>query len=164
MGNYPRTFQHLGISVPDGEKAVDFYGKIMGWCLIFKPTAGTEEAETPIGKMRTDAVGTGWGSFSRTHMSTGNKMGIEIFAFGKHDQPADFAYWKTSPFHFCVQDPEVEGLAGRIAAHGGRQRMPIRAYDPEEKPYGMATVEDPSRPLVESHAHSYPATYSQGAY
>ena len=35
---YPRNFSHIGISVPDLEKAVDFYTKVMGWYLIMAPT------------------------------------------------------------------------------------------------------------------------------
>jgi catechol 2,3-dioxygenase-like lactoylglutathione lyase family enzyme len=30
MSNYPRTFSHIGISVPDVEKAVEFYSAVMG--------------------------------------------------------------------------------------------------------------------------------------
>jgi catechol 2,3-dioxygenase-like lactoylglutathione lyase family enzyme len=30
MNNYPRTFSHIGISVPDVEKAVKFYSEVMG--------------------------------------------------------------------------------------------------------------------------------------
>ena len=50
MSNYPRTFSHIGISVPDVEKAVEFYSKVMGWYQIMKPTVITEESDTPIGK------------------------------------------------------------------------------------------------------------------
>jgi catechol 2,3-dioxygenase-like lactoylglutathione lyase family enzyme len=46
MSNYPKTFSHIGISVPDVEKAVDFYSKVMDWYLIMKPTVITEESET----------------------------------------------------------------------------------------------------------------------
>ncbi|MFA9614707.1 MAG: VOC family protein, partial [Deltaproteobacteria bacterium] len=54
MSNYPRTFSHIGISVPDVEKAVEFYSKVMGWYLIMKPTVITEESDTPIGQMCID--------------------------------------------------------------------------------------------------------------
>jgi predicted enzyme related to lactoylglutathione lyase len=30
MNTYPRTFSHIGISVPEVEKAVEFYSKVMG--------------------------------------------------------------------------------------------------------------------------------------
>jgi len=50
MSTYPRTFSHIGISVPDVEKAVEFYSKVMGWYQIMEPTVITEESETPIGR------------------------------------------------------------------------------------------------------------------
>ncbi len=68
----------------------------------------------------------------------------------------------TSTFHFFVQDPDIEGLVTKIAGHGGKQRMPIREYYPEEKPYRMCYVEDPFGLIFEVYSHSYELTYSQG--
>ena len=31
MNAYPKTFSHIGISVPDLDKAVEFYENVMGW-------------------------------------------------------------------------------------------------------------------------------------
>lgn len=31
---YPRVFSHIGIIVPDLEKAVDFYKEVMEWYII----------------------------------------------------------------------------------------------------------------------------------
>jgi len=164
MSNYPRTFSHIGISVPDVEKAVEFYSNVMGWYQIMKPTVITEESDTPIGQMCIDVFGTGWGSFKIAHMSTGDKIGVEMFEFKNNESPKDFEYWKTSTFHFCVQDPDIEGLVEKIVAHGGKQRMPIREYYPGEKPYRMVYVEDPFGLIFEVYSHSYELTYSQGAY
>jgi lactoylglutathione lyase family protein len=164
MSTYPRTFSHIGISVPDVEKAVEFYSSVMGWYQIMKPTVITEEAETPIGQMCIDVFGKGWGSFKIAHMSTGDKIGVEMFEFTNNERPKDFEYWKTSTFHFCVQDPDIEGLVKKIVDHGGKQRMPIREYYPGEKPYKMCYVEDPFGLIFEVYSHSYELTYSQGAY
>ena len=46
MSTYPRTFSHIGISVPDVEKAAKFYSDVMGWYHIMEPTIITEEAHT----------------------------------------------------------------------------------------------------------------------
>ena len=35
---YPRAFSHIGISVPDLERAVEFYNGVMSWYLIMPPT------------------------------------------------------------------------------------------------------------------------------
>jgi catechol 2,3-dioxygenase-like lactoylglutathione lyase family enzyme len=76
-----------------------------------------------------------------------------------------FEYWKTGVFHFCVQDPNVEELAERIVAEGGKKRMDKpRYYFPGEKPYRMIYMEDPFGNIIEIYSHSYELTYSDGAY
>ena len=40
---YPRTFSHIGISVPSVEKAVKFYTEVLGWYLIMEPTEVIED-------------------------------------------------------------------------------------------------------------------------
>lgn len=78
--------------------------------------------------------------------------------------PRTTEYWKSGVFHFCIQDPDVEGLAARIVAAGGKQRMPVREYFPGEKPYRMVYMEDPLGNILEIYSHSYELTYSAGAY
>ncbi len=164
MSPYPKTFSHIGISVPDVKAAVAFYSEVMGWYTIMGPTDVTEESDTAIGQMCIDVFGTGWGSFKIAHMSTGDKIGIEIFEFQNNEKPEGFQYWKTGTFHFCIQDPDIERLVEKILAHGGKQRMPIREYYPGEKPFKMVYVEDPFGLVFEIYTHSYELTYSQGAY
>jgi lactoylglutathione lyase family protein len=162
---YPRSFSHIGISVPDVEKAVEFYTKVMGWYTIMEPTVITE-ANSPIGEMCTDVFGPNWEKFKIAHLSTGDRIGVEIFEFKDQENPKDnFEYWKTGIFHFCVQDPDVEGLAERIVAAGGKKRMPEpRYYYPGEKPYRMIYMEDPFGNILEIYSHSYELIYSAGAY
>ena len=161
---YPRSFSHIGITVPDIKKAVEFYQEIMGWYVIMPPSTVKKERETAIGQMCIDVFGSGWGSFRIAHMSTGDKIGVEMFEFRNNESPDGFEYWKTSTFHFCVQDPDVEGLVEKIVKHGGKQRMPIRYYYPGEKPYRMVYMEDPWGNILEIYSHSYELTYSAGAY
>lgn len=164
MKTYPKTLSHIGLSVPNLEDAVKFYQEVMGWYVIMEPTDVIEDPSTAIGVMCEDVFGKGWGSFKIAHMSTGDKMGIELFEFVNNEKPENFEYYKTGTFHFCVQDPDVEGLVEKIIAHGGKQRMPIRYYYPGEKPYRMVYVEDPFGIVFEIYSHSYELTYSAGAY
>ena len=162
--HYPRTFSHIGISVPDLEAAVKFYAEVLGWYVIMEPTTITED-DSDIGQMCTDVFGANWKSFRIAHLSTGDRVGIELFEFPDNQRPDNnLEYWKTGTFHFCVQDPDVEGLVEKIKAHGGKQRMPIRHYYPGEKPYRMVYVEDPFGNVFEIYSHSYELTYSAGAY
>lgn len=160
----PRTFSHIGISVPDLDRAVDFYTRTLGWYVIMPPTEVVSD-DSAIGVMCNDVFGQGWGRFRIAHLATGDRVGIELFEFENAQQPENnFEYWKTGVFHFCVQDPDVEGLAKAIVANGGKQRMPVREYYPGEKPYRMVYCEDPFGNLIEIYSHSYELTYSAGAY
>lgn len=161
---YPRSFSHIGLSVTDLDAAVKFYTEVMGWYLIMSPTEITED-DSAIGVMCSDVFGAGWQSFRIAHLSTGDRVGVEIFQFKNATRRENnFEYWKAGVFHFCVQDPDVEGLAERIVAAGGKQRMPVREYFPDEKPYRMVYMEDPFGNIIEIYSHSYELTYSAGAY
>lgn len=67
-------------------------------------------------------------------------------------------------FHFAIQDPDLEGLLEKIITAGGKQRMPVREYFLNKKPYRMVYVEDPFGIVFEIYSHSYELTYSAGAY
>ena len=162
--NYPRTFSHIGISVPDVKAAVKFYSEVLGWYLIMEPAEIVED-DSAIGQMCTDVFGSGWESFRIAHMSTGDKIGVELFEFKNYeDRENNFEFWKPGVFHFSVQDPDIEALAEKIVAAGGKQRMPVRYYYPDEKPYRMVYMEDPFGNILELYSHSYELTYSSGAY
>jgi lactoylglutathione lyase family protein len=164
MMPYPRNFSHIGLSVPDLDKAVKFYTEVLGWYTIMEP-AEVHNDDSPIGQMCRDVFGNDWETFRIAHLSTGDKIGVELFEFPHNEQPENnFEYWKTGIFHFCVQDPDIEGLVKKIVEHGGKQRMPIREYYPDDKPYKMVYVEDPFGNIFEIYTHSYELTYSQGAY
>jgi lactoylglutathione lyase family protein len=160
----PRAFSHIGISVTDLERAVDFYSTVFGFYVIMGPTDIKHDASA-IGIMCDDVFGEGWGSFRIAHLATADGIGIELFQFTNSERRENnFEYWKTGIFHLCVQDPDVEELVKRIVEHGGKQRMPVRYYYPEEKPYRMVYCEDPFGNIVEIYSHSYELTYSAGAY
>ncbi len=161
---YPRTFSHIGLSVPDLEKAVKFYTEVFGWYLIMGPTEIVAD-DSAIGVMCTDVFGEGWKKFRIAHMSTGDGIGVEVFEFlGAYVPENNFDYRRSGVFHFCIQDPDVEGLLAKVVEHGGKQRMPVRYYYPGQKPYRMVYCEDPFGNIFEIYSHSYELTYSAGAY
>lgn len=162
---YPKTFSHIGITVPNIEEAVKFYTEVLGFYVIMEPTLVKEENETAIGQMCIDVFGEGWGTFKIAHLSTGDKIGFELFEFKESEAlKPTFEPFRTGLFHFSIQDPDVEGLVKKIVDAGGKQRMPIREYYPGEKPYRMCYVEDPFGNVFEIYSHSYELHYSQGAY
>ena len=162
---YPKSFSHIGITVPNIAEAVKFYSEVMGWYIIMQPSTVKKERETAIGQMCIDVFGEDWEEFEIAHMATSDGIGIELFTFphGVKEVP-EFNPFNIGLFHFCVQDPNIEELVAKIVAHGGKQRMPVREYYPEDKPYKMCYVEDPFGIVFEVYTHSYELTYSSGAY
>jgi len=160
----PRTFSHIGLSVPDLDAAVKFYTDVFGFYTIMEPNEVVED-DSAIGQMCTDVFGAGWGKLRIAHLSTADRVGIEIFEFPENHAPDEnLNYRQHGTFHFCIQDPDVEGIVEKIVAAGGKQRMPIREYYPGEKPYRMCYVEDPFGIVFEIYSHSYELIYSSGAY
>lgn len=164
MTTTPRTFSHIGLSVPDLDAAVTFYSEVMGFYVLMKPSEVVED-DSAIGVMCTDVFGPGWQRLRIAHLSTGDGIGIELFEFaGNHPPEDNFAFRRHGTFHFAIQDPKLEQLLEKIVAAGGKQRMPVREYFPGEKPYRMVYVEDPFGNVFELYSHSYELTYSAGAY
>jgi lactoylglutathione lyase family protein len=161
----PVSFSHIGITVPDLDRAVDFYTKALGLYLIMPPTNISHD-DSPIGVMCDDVFGEGWGSFRIAHMATADRIGVELFEFPNTTaERRPFEYWRPGLFHFCMQDPDLEARVKLIEEHGGRQRMEkVRYYYPDQKPYRMVYCEDPFGNIVELYSHSYELTYSAGAY
>ena len=104
-------------------------------------------------------------TFEIAHLSTSDGIGVELFCFphGVKEAP-EFSPFNTGLFHFCIQDPDIESLVEKVVENGGKQRMPIREYYPNDKPYKMCYVEDPFGIVFEIYTHSYELTYSSGAY
>jgi lactoylglutathione lyase family protein len=160
----PRSFSHIGLSVPDLDAAVKFYSEVMGFYTIMQPTQIMED-DSDIGQMRTDVFGPGWNSLRIAHLASADRIGFELFEFDGNEAPEDnLAFRRHETFHFAIQDPDLKGLLARIVLAGGKQRMPERKYFPDEKPYCMAYVEDPFSIVFEIYSHRYELTYSAGAY
>jgi len=103
----PEDFSHIGLSVTNLEKTVDFYTSVFGWYVIMPPTKIVSD-NSAIGEMCNEVFGEGWGDSRIAHLATGDKIGVEIFEFRNAEKRVNnFEYWKTGIFHFCVQDPDV---------------------------------------------------------
>ena len=60
MQQTPRTFSHIGLSVPDLDAAVKFYSEVLGFYVVMAPSEAVED-DSAIGVMCTDVFGPGWG-------------------------------------------------------------------------------------------------------
>jgi catechol-2,3-dioxygenase len=82
-------------------------------------------------------------------------VAIELFEFA--ESPSD---WRSGIFHICLAVGDVDSLAARIAAAGGRRRT-ARAWEifPGE-PYLTCYCEDPFGNVLELYSHSHERTWA----
>lgn len=51
-------------------------------------------------------------------------QGSRMFEFKNDRKPAEFEFWKTGTFHFCVQDPNIEDLVEKSEMRSPRWSTP----------------------------------------
>ncbi|MDO6428335.1 VOC family protein [Thalassotalea sp. 1_MG-2023] len=153
---------HIGIMVGDMNKAVEFYTKVLGLKVIMDNTQVIEERETAIGRMCIAVFGPGFKGFNIAHLVTTDGIGVELFEMKDRQErhPVDFS--RIGIFHFCLQTDDFESVIERTKAFGGKVRMDIMRYHPEDdsKPAKMVYLEDPFGNLFELYSHSYEETYA----
>jgi catechol 2,3-dioxygenase-like lactoylglutathione lyase family enzyme len=158
---YPRTMNHVGITVTDIGAAVEWYCETFG-CSVLMAPIGAKEDGSHFSDIIADIFGPGFGEMRLAHLATGDGVGIELFEFTnpKSVQREDnFEYWKAGIFHICMTDPDIEGLAKRIAETGGKQRSKVwRLFD--DKPYKVCYCQDPWGNIIELSSHNYVQVWS----
>jgi catechol 2,3-dioxygenase-like lactoylglutathione lyase family enzyme len=153
---HQRAVGHVGLTVPDVDAAAAWYLEIFGWRLLMPPvTLSTQDAR--VADQLRGVFGAEVVAFRQAHLLADNEVAIELFQFEQPRQTprrADFEYWSPGIFHLCVVDPDIEALAARIAARGGRRRTPVQPIFPDE-PYLFCYCEDPYGNIIELASHSH---------
>lgn len=153
---------HVGIMVGDMDKAIEFYTKALGLKIVMNKAEVTEERETAIGRMCIAVFGEGFKGFNIAHLLTTDGIGVELFEMKEREKKHNVDFTKIGIFHFCLETDDFEGVIERTEQYGGKARMDIMRYHPEDdnKPYKMVYLEDPFGNLFELYSHSYAETYS----
>ena len=153
---------HVGIMVGDIDKAVEFYTKALGLEIVMGQTKVTEERETAIGKMCIAVFGEGFKGFNIAHLLTKDGIGFELFEMKDRQERHIVDFTRIGIFHFCLQTDDFEGVMARTEEHGGKVRMDIMRYHPEDEnnTSKMVYLEDPFGNLFELYSHTYKETYS----
>jgi catechol 2,3-dioxygenase-like lactoylglutathione lyase family enzyme len=151
---YPKAINHVGISVTDLEKAIEFYTQTFGFKVLNKETIDTDGSSMSalifkdIFKGRLKIVNAAW-------LNSGNGVGLEIFEFvdPKAERPTDcFENWKKHFTHICITDPNVDELCNKIELNGGIKHSefwcPIKG-----KEYKLVYCKDPFGNFIEIFTH-----------
>lgn len=156
---------HIGLSVPDIEKAVEWYSTVLGFSVIMGPTRNDGD-DTHIGRLNKGVFGSSFRKSMVAHLTSANGVGLELFQFidPPYEKPANnFEYCRAGVFHFAICDPDIEGLVSKITATGGKARSEICSLFPD-RPYRMVYCEDPFGIPFEIYTHSYEQFFSNLAY
>lgn len=153
---------HIGIMVGDMDKAVEFYTQALGLKIVMNNTQVIEERESAIGRMCIAVFGEGFKGFNIAHLVTTDGIGVELFEMKEREERHEVDFSRLGIFHFCLQTDDFEGAIKRIEQYGGKARMDIMRYHPEDdnKLAKMVYLEDPFGNLFELYSHSYEETYA----
>ena len=158
---WPRTLTHVGLTVTDLDKAVHWYGDVLGFRVIAGP-ADMVADDSPFGNIVKDIFGSGFGRGRLVLLAGANGVVVEIFEFERpksERREKNFEFWKNGFFHICFVDPDIEVTAKKIAETGGKQRSRVWQLFPD-KPYKIAYCEDPFGNIIELYSHSTEQTWS----
>lgn len=152
----PVAMNHIGVGVSDVDAAIAWYRNVFGFTLISGPVE--VRAGGPGGDQAADVLGRDFRLMRMAHMTSANGIGLELFQLidPPHERRADVVeYWKSNLFHFCVTDPDVEGLVLRIVEAGGAQISKVWNERGSAGEYRMCYCRDPFGTVVEIYSHSY---------
>src|SRR4051794_35316490 len=126
MKVYPKAMCHVGVSVTDIYKAMQWYENILGFNVISPPVLFKVE-DSVKGKVLTDLLGKQIQEVKIAHMGTVGGVGLELFEFvrPKSERYTSHEYWRGGFFHISIIDPNIEELAQKIAESGGKLRSEI---------------------------------------
>ncbi|PQJ85050.1 MULTISPECIES: VOC family protein [Aliivibrio] len=153
---------HVGIMVGNMDKAVEFYTKALGLSVVMGNTKVEEERKTAIGRMCVAVFGEGFKGFNIAHLLSSDGIGFELFEMKERQERHEVDFSRIGIFHFCLQTDDFHGVIERTEQFGGKVRMDIMRYHPEDDNNlsQMVYLEDPFGNLFELYSHTYEETYS----
>ncbi|CAK7233740.1 hypothetical protein SCUCBS95973_008698 [Sporothrix curviconia] len=121
-GSYP--INHVGVSVPDLDKAIEWYNSVLGFHKLREPSFVDRTIVPDAGAFHVYPA-----SLQKLRigfLSTGNGVGFELFQFvepsTKEGDEANFekTYTRGGYFHIAITVPDCDETINKIVANGGR--------------------------------------------
>lgn len=156
MGSPPHApLGHVGLTVPDVDRAVRWYEDVFGWRLLAGPLEASTDDPRVCEQLK-DVFKARHVAFRQAHMLAGD-IAVELFEFARPRVTRGrgrFDYWNVGIFHLCVVVAAIDELAAQITAAGGRQCSSVSAIFPGE-PFRFCYCEDPFGNTIELATHSH---------
>ena len=76
----PNLSNHIGVGVPDLNKAVRWYHEVLDFNIVTEPMEGSAD-NSHIGMILKDIFGASFKKLRLAHMSFANQVGFEVFEF-----------------------------------------------------------------------------------
>lgn len=149
---------HVGLAVPDIDRAIAWYTDVLGFQLIAGPYS-FHAAGKPYPNMTQDLQGDHVKQMKNAHLTAGNQVGLELFEFieprmEKQEPPGHH----TGFFHLCLVADDLDALADKIEQSGGKKTSGKWNTRPG-KPYYLIYCEDPFGNTIELYSHSTELMY-----
>lgn len=152
------TVTHIGLAVPDLDRAIDWYCKVLGFYVLAGPFDFDEKNEQ-LFSMTQDLQGSEVKKMRNVHLMSHSGVGIELFEF----QTPDFTEETFSPhtgfFHICLIVDDIVDSIEKVVLHGGKQRSKIWNIN-KGKPHYLVYAEDPFGHIIELYTRSTAEIYS----
>ena len=143
---------HVGISVPDVERASRWYQDVLGLDPL-GALVTVSDRNRHARRVAADVLGDCVGGFRQSHLAGANGVALELFEF------ESTPYELRGLFHVCMTVDDVPATAKRIAATGGRQSSRVWQIV-EHEPFLTCYCRDPFGNIVELYSHSHERVYS----
>jgi len=157
----PLTMNHIGINVPDIERACVWYSDIFGFQVLSEP-AVVEADDSHFGHLVKDIFGPNFRSMKMAHLVTGDGVGIELFQFldPKTVVPENtYEYWRAGIFHFSLTVSDMDACLESIQSSDGKIISKTwKLY--KNKPYRSVYCQDPWGTIFELYSSRYEQYWS----
>jgi predicted enzyme related to lactoylglutathione lyase len=148
------AINHVGVTVPDIQAAIDWYGDVFGFRCIKGPYV--LEADDYTAAIFGSRFRRAW----QAHLLSENWVGIELFQFidpptrGPRSPHEDELWLDRGPWHLCITHPKVQAMVDHIVDHGGKLLASPHQLV-HGGPWTVAYTVDPWGNLLELMSHSY---------
>ncbi len=152
-------FNHLGVSVGDIDKAIEFYTTVLGAKKLMGPfPIKNDGGSTGITNTLYGGHGQTWTGFKLCQVVLANGVGLELMEFeGGYDPDnvTEFEFKKHGIFHFAVTVEDTKAFAEEVVKWGGEIYSDYAPRPWKGEDTLTVYVKDPFGLVYEVHDHSY---------